>query len=131
MTDSKEIRETFRKRLRQAIKTRNLSAAQVARDLGLSVGSMQNYTKGLTLPPCSRMLDIARYFGRPIEYFLAADRESSRPVPDELDDASAALARVAAQLPEHQRYLLLDLAHELRELNNEAGKKARNAEEGS
>ena len=64
---------TFAERLCEALLTRNMSAAELSRALGINEGTVSQYKKGLYEPKQKRTQEIARILNVSIAWLMGAD----------------------------------------------------------
>jgi len=61
--------ETFKRLLEQ----KGVTAAQVARDTGISQVTFSDWKSGKSKPKADKLYKIAKYFGVPLEEFIAEE----------------------------------------------------------
>ncbi len=64
---------TFSLKLKELRESRNLSQAQLAKDLGVGVGSVGMWESTERIPPSKKLVKIAKYFNCTTDYLLGAD----------------------------------------------------------
>ncbi|MBJ7439776.1 MAG: helix-turn-helix transcriptional regulator [Sphingopyxis sp.] len=96
--------EAFGARLRRLRRTRQLSQAQIAAALGISVPAVSAWEKGGARPRHGRMEALSRLLGVSTAELLGSDdREFS---PDMLAESRAHIARIVGTTPDKVRILI-------------------------
>ena len=54
------------------LKERDLTAAAVAKETGISNATLSDWKHGKSKPKADKLMKLAEFFGVPVEYFLAA-----------------------------------------------------------
>lgn len=90
---------------------RGITAYKVAKETGISTGSLSDWKKGRSSPKADKLQKIADYFGVSVDYLLGNDQKE-KPTSDSADGLSDYDARVLAwfhSLPPEKMQAILEI----------------------
>ncbi|MGN0483854.1 MAG: helix-turn-helix domain-containing protein [Lachnospiraceae bacterium] len=67
-----EVKNAFKKNLREELKIRQITIREMADDIGISRSAAYKYTSRQSLPSAENLKKICRYFGVSMEYMLTS-----------------------------------------------------------
>lgn len=108
----------FAERLKSALEIRNISAAELSRQLNIDEGTISNYKKGRYEPKQRRLEEISKILNVSIPWLMGADvpmeiKQTSTPTVSKKDQE---LLRLFSRLDENQKQeILVDIALRLSE----------------
>lgn len=103
------------------LKERGITAYKVAKDTGISTGSLTDWKKGRSAPKADKLQKIADYFGVTVDYLLGNEPKEKTPAEADVtfDDFTYAMYGESRGLTEENKNMLLDMARMLKKRQQE------------
>ncbi len=84
---------SFKKRLIETLKTKGVTAYRLAKDLGISEGTVRNWKRGINRPGADHAVEVSRYLGVALGWLMYGEGEG----PGALNSTSVRVVATLAQ----------------------------------